>query len=508
MTDNHAYLRMQGISKSFPGVQALKSVDFSVFQGEIHALVGENGAGKSTLMKILTGALLGDEGQISLGHQPVQINSPGDAQQLGISMIHQELSLIPYLTVGQNIFLGREPRARLGAFIDWPELYSQAQVLLDQLNVNVDSQASVQDLSIAQRQMVEVAKALSFNADLIAMDEPTSSLTDRETEVLFQVMRSFKERGISIIFISHRLEEVFEIADRITVLRDGETIGSSDVGELDVDQVVRMMVGRELGELYPKDEIERRGVVLEASGLGDGRELRLVDAALQSGEILGIAGLAGAGRTALAETLFGVRAAVKGQIKIGGKPTRIQHPGQAIRLGMGFVPEDRKLQGLFLNMAVRENVVISALPEVSRYSFINFSQADKLAREFVEKLKIRTPSLKQLIRNLSGGNQQKVIIARWLTLKPKILILDEPTRGIDVATKAEIHALMNQLAKEGVAVMMVSSDLPEVLGVSDRILVMRSGKIVAEFSREEATQDKIMHAATGGRENNAQQRSQ
>ena len=404
--------------------------------------------------------------------------------------------------------MGREPRARLGAFIDWPELYSQAQVLLDQLNVNVDSQASVQDLSIAQRQMVEVAKALSFNADLIAMDEPTSSLTDRETEVLFQVMRSFKERGISIIFISHRLEEVFEIADRITVLRDGETIGSSDVGELDVDQVVRMMVGRELGELYPKDEIERRGVVLEASGLADGRELRLVDVALQSGEILGIAGLAGAGRTALAETLFGVRAAVKGQIKIGGKPTRIQHPGQAIRLGMGFVPEDRKLQGLFLNMAVRENVVISALPEVSRFSFINFSQADKLAREFVEKLKIRTPSLKQLIRNLSGGNQQKVIIARWLTLKPKILILDEPTRGIDVATKAEIHALMNQLAKEGVAVMMVSSDLPEVLGVSDRILVMRSGKIVAEFSREEATQDKIMHAATGGRENNAQQRSQ
>jgi ribose transport system ATP-binding protein len=508
MTDNHAYLRMQGISKSFPGVQALKSVDFSVVRGEIHALVGENGAGKSTLMKILTGALLGDEGQISLGHQVVQIKSPGDAQQLGISMIHQELSLIPYLTVGQNIFLGREPRARLGAFIDWPELYSQAQVLLDQLNVNVDSQASVQDLSIAQRQMVEVAKALSFNADLIAMDEPTSSLTDRETEVLFQVMRSFKERGISIIFISHRLEEVFAIADRITVLRDGETIGTADVSELDVDQVVRMMVGRELGELYPKDDIERKGVVLEASGLADGRELRPVDVALQSGEILGIAGLAGAGRTALAETLFGVRTAVKGQIKIGGKLTRIQHPGQAIRLGIGFVPEDRKLQGLFLNMAVSENVVISALPEVSRYSFINFSQADKLAREFVDKLKIRTPSLKQRIRNLSGGNQQKVIIARWLTLKPKILILDEPTRGIDVATKAEIHALMNQLAKEGVAVMMVSSDLPEVLGVSDRILVMRAGKIVAEFSGQEATQDKIMHAATGGRENNAQQRSQ
>jgi ABC-type sugar transport system ATPase subunit len=380
--------------------------------------------------------------------------------------------------------------------------------LLDQLNVNVDSRASVQDLSIAQRQMVEVAKALSFNADLIAMDEPTSSLTDRETEILFQVMRSFKERGISIIFISHRLEEVFEIADRITVLRDGETIGTAPAADLDVDQVVRMMVGRELGELYPKDEIEQRGVVLQATDLEDGRELRRVSVTLKGGEILGIAGLAGAGRTALVETIFGVRAATKGQIRIGGKPVRIQHPGQAIRIGMGFVPEDRKLQGLFLNMAVRENVVISALPEVSRFSFVNYSKAEKLAKEFVGKLNIRTPSLKQLIRNLSGGNQQKVIIARWLTLKPRILILDEPTRGIDVATKAEIHALMNQLAKEGVAVMMVSSDLPEVLGVSDRILVMRAGRIVAEFSREEATQDNIMHAATGGRENNAQQRSQ
>ena len=484
-------------------MQALNSVDFSVDHGEIHALVGENGAGKSTLMKILTGALTSDSGQISLDDQEVQIKNPGDAQGLGISMIHQELSLIPYLTVGQNIFLGREPRARVGAFIDWPELYQQAQVLLDRLNVNVDSRASVQDLSIAQRQMVEVAKALSFNADLIAMDEPTSSLTDRETEILFQVMGSFKEQGISIIFISHRLEEVFEIADRITVLRDGEAIGTAPVADLDVDQVVKMMVGRELGELYPKDDIEQLGVVLEASDLEDGRELRPVSVTLKRGEILGIAGLAGAGRTALAETLFGVRSAVKGQIKIGGKPVRIQHPGQAIRLGLGFVPEDRKLQGLFMNMAVRENVVISALPEVSRFSFVNFSQAEKLAREYIEKLKIRTPSVKQLVRNLSGGNQQKVIIARWLTLNPHILILDEPTRGIDIGTKAEIHALMNQLAKQGVAVMMVSSDLPEVLGVSDRILVMRAGRIVAEFTRQEATQDNIMHAATAGRENNA-----
>ena len=508
MSENQIYLRMQGISKSFPGVQALNSVDFSVSRGEIHALVGENGAGKSTLMKILTGALLSDHGQISLKDQKVEIKDPGDAQALGISMIHQELSLIPYLTVGQNIYLGREPRARLGAFIDWPELYDQAQVLLDRLQVSVDSRASVQDLSIAQRQMVEVAKALSFNADLIAMDEPTSSLTEQETEILFQVMRTFKEQGISIIFISHHLEEVFEIADRVTVLRDGETIGTEPVADLDVDQVVRMMVGRDLGELYPKEEVELGDIVLEAANLEDGRELRSVSVTLKAGEILGIAGLIGAGRTALAETLFGVRPAIKGLIKIDGRTVPVKHPGQAIRLGMGFVPEDRKLQGLFLNMAVRENVVISALPEVSRFSFVNYPRADKLAREFIEKLKIRTPSVRQLVRNLSGGNQQKVIIARWLTLKPRILILDEPTRGIDVATKAEIHALMNQLAKEGVAVMMVSSDLPEVLGVSDRILVMRAGKLVAEFSRQEGTQDNIMHAATGGRENNAQQRSQ
>lgn len=508
MSDNQIYLHMQGISKSFPGVQALNSVDFSVSEGEIHALVGENGAGKSTLMKILTGALLCDQGQISLKDQIVEIEDPGDAQALGISMIHQELSLIPYLTVGQNIYLGREPRARLGAFIDWPELYDQTQVLLDRLQVKVDSRASVQDLSIAQRQMVEVAKALSFNANLIAMDEPTSSLTDRETEILFQVMRSFRDQGISIIFISHRLEEVFEIADRVTVLRDGETIGTAPVADLDVDQVVRMMVGRDLGELYPKEEVEQGEVVLEAVNLEDGRELHSVSITLKAGEILGIAGLAGAGRTGLAETLFGVRPASKGQIKIGGRNVPVKNPGKAIQLGMGFVPEDRKLQGLFLNMAVRENVVISSLPEVSRFSFVNFPQADKLAREFIEKLKIRTPSVKQLVRNLSGGNQQKVIIARWLTLNPRILILDEPTRGIDVATKAEIHALMNQLALDGVAVMVVSSDLPEVLGVSDRILVMRAGRVVAEFTRQEATQDDIMHAATGGKENNAQQRAQ
>jgi ABC-type sugar transport system ATPase subunit len=503
MSSNGAFLRMEAISKSFPGVQALQGVTFEVARGEIHALVGENGAGKSTLMKILTGALSRDQGGISLRGQPVEIDTPSDAQALGISMIHQELSLIPYLTVGQNIYLGREPRGRLPGFINWTALYDQAQELLDRLNVAVDARAEVAELRIAQQQMVEVAKALSLNADLIAMDEPTSALTERETDVLFDVMRSLRAQGVSLIFISHRLDEVFEIADRVTVLRDGQLIGTSPIAELDDDRVVRMMVGRELGEMYPKAEVERQSLVLEATDLHDGHELHGVSLKLYRGEILGVAGLVGAGRTALAETLFGIRPAVSGEVRVEDQPVRIGSAGEAIRLGMGFVPEDRKLQGLFMNMAVRENIMLSALDQVTRWGFVNSARADRLAREEVKRLDIRTPSLRQRVRNLSGGNQQKVIIARWLTLKPRVLILDEPTRGIDVGAKAEIHALMNQLAQEGVGVLMISSELPEILGVSDRILVMHEGQVTGEFSRNVATQDDIMRAATGGKGNYA-----
>jgi len=504
MSVNRTFLRMEGISKAFPGVQALKDVTFEVAQGEIHALVGENGAGKSTLMKILTGALDRDEGHIILRGQPVEISTPADAQDLGISMIHQELSLIPYLTVGQNVYLGREPRARIPGFIDWSTLYAQAQRLLGRLNADVEARAEVQGLSIAQQQMVEVTKALSLNPDLIAMDEPTSALSERETEVLFDVMRSLKAQGVSLIFISHRLGEVFQIADRVTVLRDGQCVGTAPIAELDEDQVVRMMVGRELGEMYPRTEVQRQEVVLEAINLHDGRELHGVDLKLHRGEILGVAGLVGAGRTALAETLFGIRPAVAGEIRVEGRPVTLNSPGAAIRLGMGLVPEDRKLQGLFMNMAVRENIVISAMDKVVRWGFVNFIKADRLAGEFVKRLSIHTPSLRQRVCTLSGGNQQKVIIARWLMLKPQALILDEPTRGIDVGAKAEIHALMSQLAQEGVGVLMISSELPEVLGVSDRILVMHEGRVTGEFTRDQATQDDIMRAATGGRGNYAQ----
>jgi len=504
MSQENDFLRMEGVSKAFPGVQALNDVTFQVGRGEIHALVGENGAGKSTLMKILTGSLRRDKGRIILRGQTVEIDTPSAAQAQGISMIHQELSLIPCLTVGQGIYLGREPRSRIPGLIDWSTLYRRAQELLDRLNLQVNARALVQDLSIAQRQMVEVAKALSLNADLIAMDEPTSALSERETVVLFEMMRGLKERGVSLIFISHRLEEVFQIADRITVLRDGQLIGAAPVRELDQDRVVRMMVGRELGEMYPRADAQRREVVLEISDLRDGRELHGVSLKLHRGEILGLAGLVGAGRTALAETLFGSRPTVEGEIRLEDRAVQIGSPREAIRLGMGLVPEDRKLQGLFLNMAVRENVIISALDQVSQFLFVNPDKADRLAGEYVGKLDIRTPSLRQKVKNLSGGNQQKVIIARWLTLKPRVLILDEPTRGIDVGTKAEIHALMSQLAREGVGVLMISSDLPEVLGVSDRILVMHAGGIAAEFTRDEASQAAIMFAATGGKGNYAQ----
>jgi len=496
MSDTTPLLQMAKITKTYPGVKALKAVDFEVAPGEIHALVGENGAGKSTLMKVLTGSQLSDSGQITWKGQPVSIKNPGDAQTLGISMIHQELSLIPHLTVGQNIFLGREFGD--AGFVNWKTVYSQAQALLNRLKVTVDARTEVRFLSIAQQQMVEVAKALSLNADLIAMDEPTSSLTDVETEVLFRVMRSLKEAGVSLIFISHRLEEVFEISDRITTLRDGAFVGTKKTANLTEAEVVNMMVGRELGELYPASNRTRQGVILQTANLQDGKELKGIDLTLHKGEILGVAGLVGAGRTALAETVFGIRRATTGEIRVDGKLTRISSPGKAIKLGIGLVPEDRKLQGVFLNLAVKDNIYISAMNQITLWGFINLRKARELAQRFVDRLGVRTPSLGQRIRNLSGGNQQKVVIARWLTLNPRLLILDEPTRGIDIGAKAEIHNLMSDLAAQGMGVLMISSELPEILNVSDRILVMHEGRVTAEFRRDEATQDKIMMAATGG----------
>ncbi len=496
MSTDENLLAMDNISKSFPGVRALDDVTLHVRAGEVHALVGENGAGKSTLMKILTGALPKDSGAIRLDGVPVAIQNPAHALALGISMIHQELTLIPYLTVGQNVYLGREPLLPLGR-IDWKTLYDRADQQLQRMRMELDPHVTVADLPIAQQQMVEIAKALSLKARLIVMDEPTSSLTERETASLFDLIRSLKQQGVTIVYISHRLEEIFDIADRVTVLRDGKNVGTYPVAEATPAELVRRMVGRDIQEMFQKKAAEKQNVVLEIKHLSGAGCLRDISLQLRRGEILGLAGLVGSGRSTLSRVLFGAERAAQGELWVEGQRVTIDSPETAIRNGIGLVPEDRKSQALFLNMAVEANIVISALPELARAGVVDSGRAHALAREYSEKLDIRTPSLRQLTKHLSGGNQQKTVIARWLTLHPRILILDEPTRGIDVGAKAEIHALMSQLAQQGVGILMISSELPEVLGVSDRILVMREGRVVGEFARGEATEGKIMLAATG-----------
>jgi ribose transport system ATP-binding protein len=491
-------LKLERIRKAFPGVLAVQDVTLEAMPGEILALVGENGAGKSTLMNILSGAIRADQGKILLDGTEVEIDSPRRALELGITMIHQELALIPQMSVGQNIFLGREPRLPgMRWMVDWKRLYQDAQRELDRLGMDLSARVIIQDLTIAQRQMVEIAKALSYHARLIVLDEPTSALSERETVRLFDLMRSLRAEGVTLIFISHRLEEVFNIADRIAVMRDGQLVGVKPAQEVSRDEVVQMMVGRELKEFFPKSETQRGDLVLSARDLRRGKVLKGVDLDLYRGEIVGLAGLVGSGRSELARALFGVDRLEGGTIKIEGKPVQFQHPQDAIRFGIGLVPEDRKAQGLFLGQSVRSNVVISMLQQLSQWGFIRFWRVEEIVQEMVRQLNIRTPSHRQKVRNLSGGNQQKVVIARWMSLNPKILILDEPSRGVDVAAKAEIHALISQLAVQGVAVLMISSELPEILGVSDRILVMREGKIVAEFERGDATQENIMREATG-----------
>jgi ribose transport system ATP-binding protein len=496
MTETIPRLKLENIRKSFPGVQAVNDVSLEVYGSQILALVGENGAGKSTLMNIINGVVPLDSGRIYLDGQAVQITSPRRALELGITMIHQELALIPELTVGQNIFLGREPR-RWGGWMDWQQVYRLAQGELDRLGINISARARVADLSIAERQLVEIAKALSYQARLIALDEPTSSLTTRETETLFRLVRTLRQQGVALIYISHRLEEIFELADRIAVMRDGYLVGEGATGEFTPNRLVQLMVGREMTEFFPKSSTQRGQSILKAFNLHSGKEVRGVSFELHRGEIVGMAGLVGSGRSNVARLLFGAEPLKDGEIWFENKRVNLRFPQDAIRLGIGLVPEDRKAQGLFLKQTVRYNAAAVLLQILSRLSFIKFSAINQTVRQLVERLRVRTPSLHQQVRNLSGGNQQKVIIARWLALNPKVLILDEPTRGVDVGAKAEIHALMNELAAQGMAILMISSELPEVLGVSDRILVMREGRLVAEMSREEATQDKIMQAATG-----------
>lgn len=501
MSDKEFVLRMEGISKAFPGVQALDKVDFEVAAGEVVALLGENGAGKSTLMKILCGAYRKDSGRIFLQGQAVEIESPHHAQQLGIAIIYQEFNLTPNQSAAANIFISREPRVKgLGRFlniVDRQRMEKEAQVYLERVGARVPPTALIRDLSVAQQQMVEVAKALAVDARIIIMDEPTSALGEDEVETLFQIIATLKEQGIAVIFITHRLEEVFRVADRVVVLRDGRRVGSLDISEATPDKIINLMVGRELKDMFHKEQAEIGGTLMEVRGLTRKGVVENVSFTLRRGEILGMAGLVGAGRTETARLIFGVDRMDAGEIWVDGRRVYISSPVDAVRAGIGFVPEDRGTQGLVLKLAVQENIVLPTLSEHASYGWVNRRKVQSTAKEYVNKLNIRTPHLQQKAMFLSGGNQQKIVVAKWLASRPKVLIMDEPTRGIDVGAKAEVHALMSQLAREGMGIIMISSELPEILGMSDRVLVMAEGRVAAILDRAEATQEKIMSYASG-----------
>ena len=490
-------VEMDGISKDFPGVQALRSCRFELRRGEIHALVGENGAGKSTLMKILAGVYRRDAGRIRLNSADVDIPTPRAAQQLGISIIHQELSLMPHLTAAQNIFIGREPRARIPFVIDQGKLNEDARTLFQSLNLKVDPQAKVGKLSVAQQQMVEIAKALSYSAQVLIMDEPTATLTDTEIDELFRIIRAVKANGVGVVHISHRLEELKLISDRVTVMRDGQYIATVDTKDASIDRIISMMVGRTIYEAARETPTANPEVVLDVRGLNRGRMVRDVSFNLRRGEILGLAGLVGAGRTEVARAVFGADRPDSGTILVHGKVARIHSPADAVHLGIGYLSEDRKRFGLAVGMDVETNIVLATLRKFAdAFGRVDFRKTRATAEQRVHRLGIKTPSIRQKVRNLSGGNQQKVVIAKWLTADTEILIFDEPTRGIDVGAKSEIYHLLNELAKQGKAIIMISSELPEILRMSHRIVVMCEGRIRGELSGAEATQEKIMTFAT------------
>ncbi len=491
-------LGAEHVDKRFPGVHALDDVSLEVMAGEVHAVVGENGAGKSTLMKILAGAYGPDQGTIRVDGEAVTIDSPRTAHELGIITIYQELSLVDALNVGENIFLGDLPtRPGTSWQVDWTTVWRRSTELLDRVGLRVNPQTPMRKLSLAQKQMVEIARALARNVRVLILDEPTSSLTERETEKLFEIIALLKNRGVGIIYISHRLGEVFRIAQRVTVLRDGIVVGSLPVHDASEDLLVRMMVGRDLSRLFTEARSSDAPVRLEVRGLSRRGVLHDVSMSVRGGEVVGLAGLVGAGRTELARCLFGADGINGGEILLDGSLVDIRSPGHAVDLGIALVPEDRKLQALILGMGVRENLSLPVLDRLGSPYLPSRGRERAWVSAYIKSLRIRTPHMEQRVSALSGGNQQKVVIARWLATKPKVLILDEPTRGIDVGAKAEVHALIARLAEQGVAILMISSELPEILGMSHRILVMRGGRIVADIPRQQATEESIMAAATG-----------
>jgi ribose transport system ATP-binding protein len=489
---------MEGIEKTFPGVHALSQCQFELRSGEVHALVGENGAGKSTLMKVLAGVYTKDAGRILYKGKEVEIHNPRAAQQLGISMIHQELNLMPHLTVAQNMFIGREPRTSVKFMLDEKAINAQAEEVFSLMRLNLDPRSKVADLTVAKQQMVEIAKALSFNAEVLIMDEPTAALTDTEIDELFRTIRDLRAKGVGIVHISHRLEELKLISDRITVMRDGKYIDTVQTQNAAIDQIISMMVGRTIFEATPEvPEKPSEEVVLEVKHLNRGNAIRDVNFQLKKGEILGFSGLVGAGRTEVARAVFGADPVESGEIFVQGNKVHIGSPNDAVKHGIGYLSEDRKRYGLALGLDVADNTVLASFRKfVNKLGWVKFSQIQARGQEMVTALAIKTPSLQQKVKNLSGGNQQKVIIGKWLTADTNILIFDEPTRGIDVGAKSEIYHLLNNLAQQGKSIIMISSELPEILRMSHRVIVMCEGRITGELNIAEATQEKIMQYAT------------
>ncbi|UUZ84696.1 sugar ABC transporter ATP-binding protein [Paenibacillus sp. P26] len=488
-------LEMDNITKEFPGVKALDNIQLKVRKGTVHALMGENGAGKSTLMKIIFGIYTPDKGTIKFKGEEIKLSGSKDALNRGISMIHQELSPVPQMTVAENIYLGREATFGFG-WIHKKKMIEDTRKLFQTLNIDMDPHTKMADLSIANTQMVEIAAAISYDADLIIMDEPTSAITDKEVDQLFRIIESLKAKGVSIIYISHKMDEIFRICDDITVFRDGQYIGTKAASELDQESLIQMMVGREIKQVFHKEEAEIGDVVLSVRNLTRTGKFKDISFDVRKGEILGIAGLMGAGRTEVIESIFGIHPPDSGEIYVHGRKASITSPRDAIKYRIGLLTEDRKITGALLPLSIRDNMIVSSMDSyLNKAGFINRKMVDDMCSLFVERLNIKTPGLDQLIMNLSGGNQQKVLLARWLLNNPDILILDEPTRGIDVGAKSEIHKLMSRLAQTGKAIIMISSELPEVLGMSDRVVVMHEGAKKGELAREEANQQKIMELA-------------
>lgn len=486
-------LEMKGICKSFPGVKALQNVDFQLKAGEVHALLGENGAGKSTLIKVLGGIYLAEEGEIYIEDEKVDITGVLEARAAGISIVHQELVLVPHMTVAENIFLGREPGRTLN--INRDLMVEEAQKLLDTYDMNINAEAKINDLTIAQRQMVEIVKAISFNSRILVLDEPTSSISDKEVNFLFNTMRNLVAKGVGIIYISHKMSELGEICDRVTVMRDGMAVGTKVVKETTTDELVALMVGRELTNYYTRDYLTPGETVLKCENISDGKMVKNVSFELKKGEILGFAGLVGAGRSEVMKAIFGLTPGCNGKVFVDGKEVNIKTPVDALKHGIALVPESRKDEGLYAVQSVRFNSTIEVLHQFIKHLMVNHSKEEEITKKYIDLMKTKTPSQDQTIGNLSGGNQQKVMIGRWLATDPEILILDEPTRGVDVGAKAEIYAIMNDLVKKGVSIIMISSELPEIINMSDRIYVMRDGEISGCLSHTEVSQESIMQLA-------------